>query len=104
MIMVPPPPPPKAAKRKLDTWDYVGIGGLVILAVTSGLAIWYGVYGNPIGTYSSYVAYAMILLLTILAIFGKKLQPRTVIVPKKKAPVTKKSISTGAGTVQMASG
>ena len=82
----------------------MAIAALVILVVCAGLALYYGIYANPIGTYASYVCYAMILFLIVIAIMGKKLEHHTVIVHKEKATVTKKSVSTGAGSIQMASG
>ena len=88
----------------LSKWSWMAIIALAILAVSAGLALYYGIAANPIGTYSSYVCYAMILFLIVIAIMGKKLEHHTVIVPKKKAKVTKKAVSTGAGSIQMASG
>ena len=48
--------------------------------------------------------FTLIELLIVIAIMGKKLEHHTVIVPKKKAKVTKKAVSTGAGSIQMVSG
>ena len=89
----------------MSMWSYIGIVSLVILAASAGLALYYGIYLNPIGMYSSYVFYAMLVFLIILAIFGKKLEHHTVIVynKKPKTKLTEKEVSTGAGTIQMAS-
>ena len=89
--------------RPMSKWSLMAIAALVILAVSAGLALYYGIYADPIGTYASYVCYAMILFLIFLAIIGKKLEHRTVIVPKKRAELTQRVVSTEAGSIQMAS-
>ena len=97
-------PPSKApSKGMASTWTLVAVLCLVGLVVTSGLALYFGIYANPIGTYSSYVAYALIVALVVLAAMGKKLQHHVVTIPQKKPRVTKKAVSTGAGSIQMAS-
>ena len=86
----------------MSPWSMIAIACLVALAVSAGLALYYGIYANPIGTYASYVCYAMILFLTVIVIIAKK--PDHHAVAAKKPKVTTKAVSTGAGTVQMASG
>ena len=94
----------KGTHPPMSIWSIVAIVCLVVLFVSSGLALYYGVAApNPTGTYASYVAYAMILLLTIFAIFGKQLDRHIVFGPKKMAPVTRKSVTTSAGSIQMVS-
>lgn len=87
----------------ISTWSIVAIACLVTLVVSAGLALYYGIAApNPTGTYASYVCYAMIFVLIVIAIMGKKLEHHTVIVHKKKPKMTKRVVSTGAGTIQMA--
>ena len=88
----------------MSKWSWMAIIAMMLLVVSAGLALYYGIAANPIGTYASYVCYAMILFLIVIAIMGKKLEHHTVIVHKKQAKVTKKAVSTSAGTIQMASG
>lgn len=85
-------------------WDVIGIGALLVLVVSASLAMYYGIYGNPIGTVASYVAYATIIFLIIVAVFGKRLQHRQVLVTAPKMNLTRGTVSTAAGTVQMVSG
>lgn len=92
--------------RKLGAWDIVAIVGLVVLGVSSCLGIWFGVYGNPIGTYSTYAAYTTLLLLVVMGIFVKPPSlPRVAAPPpaKQKTKLTQRTVSTGAGVVKMAS-
>ena len=61
----------KGAHTPMSIWSILAIVCLVVLLVSSGLALYYGVAApNPTGTYASYVAYALILVLIIFAIFG----------------------------------
>lgn len=99
--------PSKEAKphHPMSKWSMMAIACLVILVVSAGLALYYGVAApNPTGTYASYVCYAMIVVLIVLAIMGRKLEHHTVIVHTKTPKTTKKAVSTGAGTIQMAAG
>lgn len=94
-----------ANAHHVSKWTVVSIVCLVVLAASSGLALYFGIAApNPTGTYASYVAYAMIVVLIVLAVMGKRLQHRTVVVHTAKPKLTQKSITTGAGSVDMVSG
>ncbi len=84
--------------QKGGHWNAIGIGILVAFVAVSISATLLGFYSRY-GFICSMVSYALFALLIFLAIFGKRIQSRSLTLK----PETK-TIDTQAGGVQLASG
>ena len=83
------------------------IACFVVFAVSAGLALYFGIDApNPTGTYASYVCYAMLFTLIVFAVIGGRHDHRTTAPKTKKAApaLTKREVTTAAGSIKMASG
>lgn len=87
-------------------WPIVGIVGLVVFAVSSVLALYFGVFTpNPIGTYANFISLATLVVLIVLAFTVKEFRGRKALARKEPPPSKEvtKTVSTAAGEVQMVS-
>ena len=91
-------------------WSYVAVIALIVLIISFCLAYYYGVYVSEIGNQANSVATVAFILLVLLAIFGKWLQPSSSATksdppePEAVPKLTTNRIRTAAGSVKMAPG